>query len=435
MSTDASYRFERGVDPLVQRAAARRCAELILAVAGGSVEPAAPEVAESRGTPPKITLRRKRAEQVLGKAMPVPHMTELLESIGFRCSPQGEDALEVEVPGHRIYDVAREDDLVEEVARRHGYDNFPDDVRPFRPGTVPPDAMAVLEDRLRTLLVARGFLEARGAAFAPPAEGDLALMLPLASTESHLRRALLPGLLHRVEANFNRGARDVRLFEIGTAFAPGGGDGLPLETTRIAVAFTGARAPEHWSGGAGAFDLWDLKDLLTAIAAELGGTVAPDDGSAGPPFDPAASFRASDASGELGRGGGIAPAAIDAPPWASPVFGLELVVRPEAARSRAVTFSPLPGYPAIERDLALVADRRVAAAAIEATVRAAAGPLLEDAHVFDVYEGTGVAEGARSVAFRLRFRAPDRTLTDEEVDVVVERILERLRDEHDIRRR
>src|SRR5690606_31743731 len=144
-STDASYRFERGVDPDLQRRAAVRCAELIVAIAGGTVEAVAPEVAEPAPERRKITLRRKRAEQVLGAPMPVTRMSELLEAIGFRCAARDGDALDVEVPGHRIYDVAREDDLVEEVARRHGYDEFPDEVRPFRPGTVPPDAMAMLE--------------------------------------------------------------------------------------------------------------------------------------------------------------------------------------------------------------------------------------------------------------------------------------------------
>lgn len=432
MSTDASYRYERGVDPDVQRRAAQRCAELIAAVAGGTVGAVAAEVAAPAPARPTIRLRRKRAEQVLGGSMPVEHMAALLDGIGFRCVRRDDEALDVLVPGHRIYDIAREDDLVEEVARRHGYDAFPEDVRPFRPGTVPPDAMAVLEDRLRTLLVGRGFLEARSAAFAPAAEGDIPLMLPLASTESHLRRALLPGLLHRVEANFNVAARDIRLFEIGTVFAPGEPGGLPREATRIAAVFTGARQPEHWTGGAGGFDIWDLKDLLAALAGELGGTVEPHEPPA--PFGEAA-FRVAAADVTLGAGGEIAADAIDAPAWAGTVFGLEVDIRMEATEPRAVRFSALPAYPPIERDLALVAARGITAAAIEATILAGAGPLLEAAHVFDVYEGPGVAEGSRSIAFRLRFRSPDRTLTDEEVDVVVERILERLRDEHDIRRR
>src|SRR5690606_31860077 len=112
MSTDASYRFERGVDPDLQRRAAVRCAELIVAIAGGTVEAVAPEVAEPAPERRKITLRRKRAEQVLGAPMPVTRMSELLEAIGFRCAARDGDALDVEVPGHRIYDVTREDDLV-----------------------------------------------------------------------------------------------------------------------------------------------------------------------------------------------------------------------------------------------------------------------------------------------------------------------------------
>src|SRR5690606_15677518 len=116
---------------------------------------------------------------------------------------------------HRVYDVHREDDLVEEVARRYGYDVFPDERRPFRASAVPDDPLARLEDGLRELLAGAGLLEARTTPFAPEAEGDVALLLPLSAAESRLRRDLVTGLLHRVETNHNRGTRDVRLFEIG----------------------------------------------------------------------------------------------------------------------------------------------------------------------------------------------------------------------------
>jgi phenylalanyl-tRNA synthetase beta chain len=332
----------------------------------------------------------------------------LLEPIGFASEGDGE-ALTVKVPGHRRYDVAREVDLIEEVARRYGYDNFPTELLPFRPSVVPEDALNRLEDELRTFMVGRGFLEARTAAFAPESEGDVALMLPLASTESHLRRALLPGLMRRVEYNFNRGARNVRLFEIGTVFAPGP-DGRPHESTHVAAVFTGLRAPAHWTGDTQPFDIWDLKGLARDVAELLGGAA------------PVTADR-------------MPKDAIDAPAWAGEIFGIEFVLPAEGAATERRQFKALPQYPAIEQDMALLVPEALASAEVERSVRSAAGPLLESVEPFDLYRGKGIPEGTRSIAYRLRFRAADRTLTDADADSAVKRILSTLKEEHGVERR
>lgn len=438
MSTDASYRYERGVDPEGVERAVQRAAELIVHVAGGDVVPEVASVRDARPERPRIRLRASRVTQVLGVSIPLGRIAEHLESIGFSVRSHAPDAIDVEVPGHRRYDVFREDDLVEEVARRHGYDEFPDELRPYRPSAVPPDEVAALEDRLRTLLVGHGLLEARSAAFVPAGEGDVALLLPLSSAESRLRNALLPGLLHRVEANFNHGVRDVRLFELGTAFAPGGDDGIPRETTRLAVVLTGSRTPPHWSGESGMVDVWDLKGIAQAIADGLGLQLEPgldNDATHGRRLDARLSFRIRTAEARvLGYGGRIRDGALDAPAWASAVWALELDITGLEER-RITEFRALPAFPGIERDLALLVADGLPAATVEATIRGSAGELLEDVHVFDLYHGEGVQPGMRSLAFRLRFRAADRTLTDREIDPVVDRLLRRLRDEHNVERR
>jgi phenylalanyl-tRNA synthetase beta chain len=285
--------------------------------------------------------------------------------------------------------------------------------------------------------VARGFLEARSMPLVGEADGDVPLMLPLASTESRLRRALLPGLLHRIESNFNRGARDLRLFEIGTGFAVGPAE-MPAESTRLAAAFTGARHPDHWTGRPPMFDLWDVRGLLDEIAARLGARVEPGAATDAPfaAFDDETVFRAITADGAcIGAGGRIARGAVDAPAWAEPVWGIELVLRPEMARRAAVSYQTLPSQPAMDRDIALLVGASVPAVALESSIRLAGGPWLERVEVFDVYTGKGTAPGTRSVAFRLRFRAPDRTLTVAELDTQMDRILKRLKDEHDAQRR
>lgn len=474
VSTDASYRFERGVDPSGVERALRRTVELIRTVAGGKVVPSAASVRARPFEPSSIRLRAARVEQVLGIPIGLDPMAGYLEALGFAVVAESDAALRVDVPGHRSYDVFREDDLVEEVARRHGYDAIPEELRPYRPSVVPADAVAALEDRLRTRLVGRGFLEARTASFAPPDEGDVALLRPLASTESRLRRALLPGLIRGVEGNFNRGARDVRLFELGTVFAAGpgperetpspsggrsgggrGSEAVPVESTRLSVILTGASTPPHWDGGTPAFDVWDLKGLAAELADELGSTLET--------WEPATAERAADtllmrrgivesarlldertrmavvSDGEgdaelVGVAGLLRGDAIDAPPWAAPVWALEIDLAGTTVRALP-EFRPLPTFPAIERDIALIVPQTLPAARLEATVRAAAGALLEDVGVFDVYAGERLGDGRRSIGFRLRFRAADRTLTDDEIDAVVSRLLGSLRDEHGVEHR
>jgi phenylalanyl-tRNA synthetase beta chain len=302
---------------------------------------------------------------------------------------------------------------------------------PFRPSSVPEDGVAMLESRLRDVLVGRGFVEARTAAFAPEAEGDVALLLPLSSAESRLRRALLPGLFKRVEYNLNRGARNIRLFEIGTAFAPG--HELPRETTRLAVIFTGLRNPPHWTGGATPFDIWDLKAIVEDVARAIGiSEVLP----AAPADSPIVTegFAGRNQEVEI-LGGRLRRDYIDAPAWAGEFFGIEAVLPTTGYAMDRVRYAPLAQHPPTEQDIALVVPEAAASETIESTIRKAGGLYLENVHAFDLYRGPGIPAGTRSIAYRLRFRASDRTLTDAEADESVRKILNRLKDEHGVERR
>jgi phenylalanyl-tRNA synthetase beta chain len=433
LSTDASYRFERGVDPDGMLRAVRRAAELITAVAGGAVDRDIAVAGPGLPAAASVRLRLRRVAQVLGEAFSGEMVAGLLRPLGFTVATEG-DAVIVGVPGYRRYDVHREEDLIEEIARRHGYDAFSEELRPFRPGTVPSHPLFRMEDRLRTLLAGRGFLEARTAAFAPEPEGDVALLLPLAATESRLRRALLPGLIRRVEHNFGRGARSIRLFELGTVFAAGGADGLPREATHVAVVFTGNRRPPHWTESGATFDVWDLKGVAGALAAELGMRL--EESADDPLLDTALSFRLAACENDELRGvaGRIRAGRIDAPAWAEDVWGLEIALG-DVVDAGTVRYRELPAFPAIERDLALLVPDSIPAARVAAVIRTAAVPLLESVDTFDVYSGAGVPEGSRSVAYRLRFRAPDRTLTDAEADDAIGRTLQQLNEEMGVRQR
>ncbi|HEX6070149.1 MAG TPA: phenylalanine--tRNA ligase subunit beta [Longimicrobiaceae bacterium] len=431
LSTDASYRFERGVDPELQPVALRRLVDLILATAGGEVAAPAVDLGPRPHRAHEVTVRPDRVRRVLGADLDAAGVEALLRPIGFQVR-NGEADLRVTVPGFRP-DVTREIDVIEEIARRRGYDSFEETLRPFRPSNAPEDPLARVVGRVHELFARWGFREARVPGFAPEAEGRVPLLNPLSSEESHLRDALVPGLLRRVEHNWAHGVRDIRLYEVGTVFFPAGEREVPREEIRVAAVATGGRRPSHWSGASEPWDRWDLKALLAELGELLGaGDLVPAAGDAGSRLlDEADRFHASAAAAEGGR---VRTDAIDAPLWAEAVWALEATL-PTAPAERTVHYRPLPEHPAVERDLALLGARATSAAAMEEVLRGAGGELLEEVWPFDVYEGKGIPDGERSVAWRLRFRHADRTLTDAEVDRAIEAILTALRERLDVRRR
>ncbi|HEX8695045.1 MAG TPA: phenylalanine--tRNA ligase subunit beta [Longimicrobium sp.] len=423
LSTDASYRFERGVDPEGQPEAMQRLVELILAVAGGRVV-AAVDIDPLPWERPAIALRPERVERVLGLELTPDEIARLLRPLGFDVKRRSQP-VRVAVPGYRS-DVRTEIDLIEEIARLRGYDSFPEELLPFRPTSVPEDPQVEVERGLRAVFTGWGCREARTLPFAPGSEGAARVLNPLSQEDAYLRTSLAWSLLRRVEHNFARGVRDVRLFEFGPVFRATGEGRRPHEERRVAAALSGARAPLHWSGAAGAYDLYDLKGLLEEVAEHYpGGRVEAAEGGF-----------ALLADGKLaGRGWQAAEGEVDAPAWAAPVLLLEALLPAAAVGRRGIRYQPLPVHPGSERDLALLVPYSVSAAELEATIREAAGPLLEGVLPFDLYEGKGLEEGVRSLAWRLRFRAPERTLTDREVDAAVDRVLQALEERHGVRRR
>ncbi|MDE2871793.1 MAG: phenylalanine--tRNA ligase subunit beta [Gemmatimonadota bacterium] len=426
MSTDASYRFERGVDPATMETAVTRAASLILAVAGGAPAGEVIDVHPAPWRAPTVTLRPSRVRHVLGVDFTPHAIAGLLSPLGYEVVERGRDALEVVVPGHRSYDTLREVDLIEEVARTHGYDAFPETMSPWRPGTVPDHPLFRLEDALRAELAADGISEAQTPAMGPARHGDVPLRNPMSRDESHLRRDLLPGLLKHVERNTARGVRDVRLFEIGTAFAPVAG-GPPHESSRVAAVLTGRRTPPHWSGRGEPFDVYDVSRVLGLVAAEAhpGARVAPAGTEAVPhPYLPGRCYELVTGAGKVvGWGGEVTPSAVDVPPWVGAVVGAEVVLPEDPRPKLGVTARDLPDQPASERDLAFLVPPDVAAGDVLGAARKGGGKLLEAVEVFDLYLGDDLPSGMRSLALRLRFRARGRTLTDREVDGACRRVL------------
>jgi phenylalanyl-tRNA synthetase beta chain len=372
----------------------------------------------------------------------------LLRGVGCVADVEDEgDAVRVLPPSWR-QDLVSEVDLVEEVARLHGYASLPDEIRPYRPGTTTDAPLWTVAARLRDALSGFGLLEARPIPFVTGAESHVRLLNPLAENEAHLRMTLLESLARRAEFNLAHMQGNVRLYEIGSAFARG--EPLPDETVRVAVLVMGDREPVHFAGPPAApFDVWDAKALAERTAhvafpsAEI--VLRPAEGGEG-------ELLWSVLADGMPRGE-VRRVPLDAPVWAQAAFGVELVlgsmsngdVAPpgehahgasEASTPRRPTpYRPLPNTPAAEFDLALLLPPGVPAARVEEVIRSSAGDLLERLSAFDQYEGQGIEAGHRSVAWRLTLRHAERTLRDKEIEGRRTRILSALQQELNVRQR
>jgi phenylalanyl-tRNA synthetase beta chain len=351
------------------------------------------------------------------------------------------------VPPSWRRDLVAEVDLIEDVARLHGYDRLPDEIRPYRPGTTGDAPLWVVAARLRDALSGAGLLEARPTPFVAGAEDHVRVLNPLAESEAHLRRTVLETLARRAEHNLAHMQRNVRLFEIGSVFEPGG-DELPDESMNVALLVMGDREPAHFTNAKPpAFDVWDAKGLadLVARAAFPGAAVELE-----PVGEDDLFWRIVVDGAPRGE---VRRIPLDAPVWAAPAFGVELTLAamsnadvappgehahgavPTPAARTAAPYRALPTTPASEFDLALLVPEGVRAADVERVIRASAGELLERLVAFDEFAGSGVPAGYRSVAWRLTLRHPERTLRDKEIDARRAKILSALQQELNVRQR
>ncbi len=457
VSTDASYRFERGIDREVQPRALARAAQMLVAIAGGKVTDAPVDIQMAPAGRRRVKLRPSRASHLLGVELRTAEIERLLSSVGFSVKPTGSGDFEVVVPSWRP-DVTAEVDLIEEVARLRGYDTFPPELRAFRPGTVPESEVESMSRRVRERLVSLGLLETRPMPFVRgAAEGFVRVANPLAENEAYLRRELLDTLSRRAEYNFAQMRRNIRIFEIGSVFHPTG-NALPAEELHAAALVTGARHPAHWTEQQAAdADEWDAKGLALELAAaaapgaEVELRVA--EGSA---LDEGTLWRLHLDGVERGS---VRRLTLDAPVWAGKVFGVELSLlaiqsRPVAPRGqrressekpsagiapgsakRSIRYQPLPTAPAADFDLALLVPNDLPAVRVEEVIRRASGELLERLELFDEYRGEGLPGGVRSLAWRLTFRHPERTLRDKEIAGRRQKLLRTLEGELGVRQR
>ncbi|HEX5616439.1 MAG TPA: phenylalanine--tRNA ligase subunit beta [Acidimicrobiia bacterium] len=428
LRSEASARFERGVDPNGTASGADRAIDLLVEVAAAEPEPGAIDRYPRPIERPRITVRTARVNALLGTAIDADRARALLEPLGIDCEGDGNDFVAI-APTFRP-DLEREIDIVEEVARRIGLDAIPRSV-PANAAKVGRLTTAQQERRLvADVLVGAGYDEAFTLSLVAPADLERAGVAtdrvvevenPLRADESVLRPAILPGLLRAVATNAAHGEPDVALFELGHVFAPPNGATLPDERDHLAAVRSGSlrRRPHEADRPVVPADALDALDALAGALrlADLRIEAAP-----GPGFHPGRAARVLVDGVEVGHVGEVAPDVRRALAIDEPVVAFELdVAALLAGRRRDRAYRPVSRYPASTVDLAFVLDDATPAAAVRATLADAAGDLLEDVRVFDVFRSDALGAGKVSIAFALRFRAPDRTLTDEEVGALRQR--------------
>ncbi|MGQ9557494.1 MAG: phenylalanine--tRNA ligase subunit beta [Desulfurispora sp.] len=425
LRSQASHRFERGVDVTGCLKAAERAAYLMQQLAGGQVVAGEVDAYPRPYTARTIALRPERVEYILGTAVPRDEIVSILRGLQFSVQEAAESLL-VTVPGHRP-DVGLEEDLVEEVARLYGYNSFPVQLPAGSAARGRRTPVQQLAWQVRDIMCGLGLSEVVTYSFISPRHADLllwpedsplrrmlALQNPLSEEQSVMRTSMLPGLLEVLGRNISRRVSDVAVFELGKVFWPGA-EALPEERYVLAVMLTG-NAPGGWNSPARPVDFYYLKGILSVLLEKLhAGPVEYQPG--GPPcYHPGRSATVLRNGRQLGVLGELHPRVQENYELPQRVLALEVDwAELLAAVEERVAYRPLPRFPGLERDLAVVVDQSVLAAAVQQEIRAAGGRLLEDVRLFDVYQGEQVPAGCRSLAFALTFRSPDRTLSDEDV--------------------
>ncbi len=430
MHTDSAHRFERGVDPFLQARALERASALLLEICGGSAGPVIEQLAvEQLPVREMIRLRKSRIQRVLGLLPEDLEVTEILTRLGIRVDAQDDTGWQVAPPSFR-FDISIEADLIEEVGRIYGYNRLPSVVMQGSLEMQPLSESDRSIEQYCDTLVARGYQQAVTYSFVDPQlqasvnpdREAIALANPISSEMGVMRTSLWPGLLKAAQHNVNRQKSRVRFFEHGLRFYRAGGD-IQQELV-LAGVVTGSRLPEHWDGKAMAVGFHDLKKDVEVLLQLAGGAFrfVADTHPALHPGQSAAILQDDNVVGWIGRIHPQLALTLDLDPGTC-VFELEYAA---ISRGRLARFTPISRYPSIRRDLAVVVDADIEAAELRTVTEEAAGALLQEVIIFDVYQGKGVETGRKSIALGLILQDYSSTLTEQDIESVVSRVTDRL---------
>ncbi|GMV91550.1 MAG: phenylalanine--tRNA ligase beta subunit [Candidatus Hydrogenedentota bacterium] len=437
LQSESSTRFQRGADPEMARFALDRAAALIEKLAGAKCAKGVLDEYPGRAPARTVTLRYARTNALLGGAVEPDAQDRYLESLGFGIEKSQVDSCNVSIPSWR-YDVTQEADLIEEVARLHGYDTIPSSLPRVRKTE---QVYAPAEKTLRKLkhfLAGIGLCEMMSLSFASQSdtvaagleqEASRMILLenPLSENHAGMRASLLPAMLQTVSTNLRRGVESVGLFEIAKVYISEGQE-LPDEPTRLCIALAGRRGSRHWSAEPRTADFYDLKGIGESVASFFGVSLILQslEQATFEPGHAAALLYDEQSIGALGKINDDVAARFNIE---RPVYVMDMALEPLLKCVRADEhFEAVSVFPPSLRDMAVVLDEAVPAGEVLETARAAAGKLLQRIEIFDVYTGKQVPEGKKSLALGLVFQSPDRTLTDKDTQKSWDKILRTLQD-------
>ncbi|SHI61238.1 phenylalanyl-tRNA synthetase beta subunit [Desulfatibacillum alkenivorans DSM 16219] len=436
--TEASHRFERGTDHEGVLFAAQRAAQLMLQTAGGVCAKGAVDAHPVTVEKTEITLSASRTNEILGTDIPFGQIVKYLESVNMEVTPIDQDAMKVLAPVYRV-DVSRPEDLMEEVARLFGYDNIPTTWPAATMEIHPSDPIRDFGLKLRTSLGGQGFREAINYSFVGAdtpqrlmlAESDkrtrtLPILNPLTEDQAVMRTSLLPGLFASVAVNINYQNKDLALFEIGKTFIAEKGRELPTEIECLCLVLSGAATAPSWQGKAVRTDFFEMKGCCEALMADFHIENAEysriEDDSA--PYLVKGQCAQIVCQGQrVGVLGKVKPEVLKKFEVKQDVFVAEFdAAALLAAVPDALTYQAPPRFPATDRDITIVLDKKVEAEAVLAHVRKMDQEWIRALEIVAVYEGEPVPEGKKSLSFRITYRSDSTTLQDKEVNEVHERI-------------
>lgn len=441
LPSEASYRFERGVDPAGCRRAADRASGLMQELAGGSVRSGAIDVLPAPIVPVRLDLRLKRAERLLGIDLEMPWVAGVMLKLGLEIvgEDQGSEVLSLDVPTFRP-DLEREVDLIEEIARIYGYSC----VKPTLPTNRTRHGGLNSEQRsernLRELLTGLGLYEVITYAFVPGERNDLfatdgetkALQIanPLSEEAGEMRTTIYPGLIGTLIHNFNRHQADLGIFEIGRVFHPRANIKLPREDLMLGMMLQGNWIPRQWDTPAAREDFFTLKGIWENLLERFSFHESSSRPKRMPYFHPALSAELLVHSQPVGEMGIIHPIMLKKLGLPEGVAALQVDLgRLFALPHGKILYSEVPRFPAIQMDLSLVAEENVKVETLMRIIRSNGGDLLKEAGLFDLYRGDQIAYGEKSLTFSLSFYDVNRTLKDEEAKDGFRKIVEALKRE------
>ena len=436
LGTEASYRFERGVDSQATARAADRAAELLQNLAQGKVADGALDIHPAPRIMPEVFVRPARANQLLGLELDKAVVKDILERLQMAIVKEQEDGFLVKPPAYR-FDIEREVDLIEEIVRIYGYDNVPVTAARISGPEVVDEPEVVALQRLREMLMASGYDEAVNYSFIDPQavrelqfESDthfydfVELLNPISSEMAVMRTSLLPGLLNNLKDNLRVNVKDVRLFEIGRTFYDQAGAKLPSEELFLAGVASGKRYHDHFSVPGGELDFFDLKGLLEDLAAGLHldlNFLAENYYKCLTPGRAAAIKFENQVIGCLGQ---LHHKVVENYELDGDVLLFEIALKPllQASSRLTTTYQGLARYPAVYRDLAFLFDDAIPAIKILDYLRGR-HKLLTAVEVFDLFQGDSLPQGKKSLAFRLTFQDSNKTLTDKKVNAIITKLI------------